>query len=224
MKILCLNVWKGALKKDIYAFIQRQVPTIGVFCLQEVEEPFREITPILDDFEEFHAQKVTGIERFDQSIFVRKSLKVQDSGTVLKEVENVGLGVWVTLVNGTGQITLCNYHGMPRPGEKNDNPERLMASEALVEFGLHKSPAVVMGDFNLRETTESVAMFGKRGFRDLIKEYNIETTRNHHNWEKYEDKQMYSDYVFVGPEVEVKNFEVLPDIVSDHQPLLVEIQ
>jgi endonuclease/exonuclease/phosphatase family metal-dependent hydrolase len=226
MNILCLNVWNGGhLTDEVAAFLSKWASRIDIFCLQEVEESFRELSPILDNFNEFHAKKQTRGDRFDQSIFVRKTLHVEEYGNLLEETDGTGLGQWVTIINGGKKLTVCNFHGMPRPGDKRDTRERIFASEFLMQWGRDTVPCIIMGDFNLRETSESVEMFERNGFRNLIKEFKIETTRNHHVWDQYpNDVLMYSDYAFVSPEVEVVHFEVLPDIVSDHQPLLLEIQ
>ena len=37
------------------------------------------------------------------------------------------------------------------------------------------------------------------------------------------NRKKYADYVFASNNIEIKNFKVLPDEVSDHRPLLVEI-
>jgi hypothetical protein len=157
---------------------------------------------------------------------VRESYVVRRTSTALGHVPNTGDSLEVVCTSERAAYWISNVHGVSRPGDKLDTPERILASDILIEEGGKKGGMnrIILGDFNLNENTESIALFEKNGFRNLIKEYNIKTTRNHHIWDKFpNDKQMYSDYVFVGPEVEVKNFEVLPDIVSDHQPLFLEV-
>ena len=68
-------------------------------------------------------------------------------------------------------------------------------------------------------------MFQKYGYLDLIKKFGIKTTRNEVAWENYPDnKQYFSDYVFVNPEAKIKSFSV-PDLeISDHLPLILEIE
>jgi endonuclease/exonuclease/phosphatase family metal-dependent hydrolase len=84
---------------------------------------------------------------------------------------------------------------------------------------------IIGGDLNLMPDTESVRMFAANGYRDLIAEFKIPTTRNRLVWDKFPDsKQYYSDYVFVSPEVKVREFSVPNNEISDHLPLIVDIQ
>ncbi len=56
------------------------------------------------------------------------------------------------------------------------------------------------------------------GLRNLIKEYGITSTRTSF----YTKPEKFADYMLVSPGVEVKDFKVLPDEVSDHSPLYLE--
>lgn len=71
---------------------------------------------------------------------------------------------------------------------------------------------------------ESIRMFEKNNYRDLIKDFHITTTRNRIALDKYPgNERLFSDYVFVSSGVSVKGF-LVPDVeISDHLPLLVEI-
>jgi endonuclease/exonuclease/phosphatase family metal-dependent hydrolase len=83
-------------------------------------------------------------------------------------------------------------------------------------------PKIICGDFNILPDTESVAIL-ENGMRNLVKEFAIESTRTplyrHYN---NPDEPNFADYVFVSPDVNVMKFTVLPDVVSDHSPLLLE--
>ena len=54
--------------------------------------------------------------------------------------------------------------------------------------------------------------------KNLIKEYKVTTTRSHF----YTKEHKFADYILVSPEIEVKKFEVIQDVVSDHLPLMLE--
>ena len=56
--------------------------------------------------------------------------------------------------------------------------------------------------------------------RNLVKEYEITSTRTSF-YKKSEDK--HADYIFVSNGIEVKDFRVLPEEVSDHSALYLEI-
>lgn len=228
MKIVCLNTWHGGrLKSEITRFIESLAPSVDVFCFQEVDPPFDPIMATLRPyFNEVRNEKVVNSEvTLFQAILVRKDLPITASGSALQDVPATGLDLWVSIETQDGPLFICNYHGHPYPGEKLDNAERLFASRMLIEKAKnHAGPKIIMGDFNLLETTESIRMFEENEFQDLIKEYKIPTTRNHYVWDQHPTKQCHSDYAFVSKGVNVVNFEVPPNIVSDHQPLILEIE
>lgn len=72
---------------------------------------------------------------------------------------------------------------------------------------------------------ESIQAFAKAGYRDLIHEYKIPTTRNHFSWDLYPNAPyLFSDYVFIDPAIQVKSFSVPNVEVSDHLPMILEIE
>lgn len=79
-------------------------------------------------------------------------------------------------------------------------------------------PQVLCGDLNLTPNNESLNLL-TQGRRNLIEEYGVGTTRPHHT---SESGTGYCDYAIVTPDLNVINFEVLPDVVSDHLALLLE--
>lgn len=227
MKILSLNTWHGGyLKEEIAEFIARMAPSLDVLCLQEMDIPIRGIIdPLLAEFTEVQSSKQADKGRYQLSVLVRKDLIVYEWGAVLHDVPNTGLGLWVAVSCNDERYVVCNYHGKPYPGVKTDDPDRLRASQTLIDFGKTRAEQhIFIGDFNLLETTTSISMFSDVGYTDLIQAYSIETTRNHHSWDAHPgSKQLHSDFAFVSDNVRIVAFEVLPDIVSDHQPLLLEI-
>jgi endonuclease/exonuclease/phosphatase family metal-dependent hydrolase len=59
---------------------------------------------------------------------------------------------------------------------------------------------------------------------NLIRNYGIKTTRNELTWKKYPDSpQYYADYVFIKNEISIKKFEVPRLLISDHEPMILEI-
>ncbi len=118
---------------------------------------------------------------------------------------------------------IANVHGLARPG-KQDNPGRITQSERILKtLAVLDGVKIIGGDFNLNPDTKSVRLFEEAGYQNLIKNYNIKTTRNEVAWAKHPGKELaYSDYVFVKGAV-VAAFEVPQEIVSDHQPMIVTI-
>ena len=86
----------------------------------------------------------------------------------------------------------------------------------------------MMGDLNLLPQTESVALFERAGYRNLITEYNIKTTRGtlmRKLYPQFEHGpygfQEFADYTFMSSDLEVQSFEV-PDVpISDHLPMIL---
>lgn len=80
------------------------------------------------------------------------------------------------------------------------------------------NPKILCGDFNLNPDTESLSIIEK-GMKNLIKDYSITSTRT----SLYEKPGKFADYCFISPDIEVKDFKVLPEEVSDHAALYLEI-
>lgn len=142
---------------------------------------------------------------------------------------DTGQILWARIQDSHGkQYLVATVHGLfldmrdPSPA-KGDTSERIEQSRRILDFIKQQNcPSVVIGDFNLRPETKSIAMLSG-DMRNLITEYGITNTRNveYADMEKYKD--YIADYAFVSKEVQVKNFTVLPDVVSDHAPLLLEL-
>lgn len=154
-------------------------------------------------------------------VFVHKYKGYVPEGDVGEHARNIQ---YVSLNRESGPLTVINFHGLwtshPQGKGKQDIPDRLEQSERIVEF-IEKIdyPVVLIGDFNLLPTTESIKKFENAGLRNLIQEYGITSTRTSY----YPKPEQYADYAFVSPTLEVKDFKVLPDEVSDHAPLFIDI-
>jgi endonuclease/exonuclease/phosphatase (EEP) superfamily protein YafD len=228
MKILSLNIWNGGILADeVKSFLLSKKPDIDVLCLQETEEPSALIiADFAHDFTIRENRRKQGEYRYDLTMLVRNTISIDSYGVLLDTDTDAGCAQWMTLKKDGRIYFVANVHGVPHPGDKFDTSERLNASNILIQEGeKHEGIKIFMGDFNLNEHSESVALFERNGYRNLIKEYNIETTRNHHCWDRYDRNrpQLHSDYAFVSPQASIKHFEVFPDIVSDHQPLFLEV-
>ena len=139
---------------------------------------------------------------------------------------------YVQFVVGGKQLTICNLHGVSQPGDKLDSLDRLAQSQKVLDFVSKQSgEKIIIGDFNLLPNTESIAMFEKAGFKDLIKEFSIKTTRGslikklkpQHGTGSY-GWQEFADYVFISSGIQVSNF-IVPDLpISDHLPLILEFE
>jgi endonuclease/exonuclease/phosphatase family metal-dependent hydrolase len=119
------------------------------------------------------------------------------------------------------KLSVINFHGLWDSYSKNDSEERLAQAKKVADF-LKKinTDMVLCGDFNMRPETESLKVIEKVGLKNLIKEFNILSTRTSY----YTKPCKYADYCLVSPNVKVRDFKVLPDEVSDHSALFLEIE
>ena len=113
---------------------------------------------------------------------------------------------------------VCNLHGHWTPNFKGDNPARLEQSKNIKKLlDGFDGAKILCGDFNVAPDTKSMAIL-ETSMRNLIKEHKITSTRSHF----YTKEVKFADYIMVSPGIQVKKFEVIQDIVSDHLPLLLE--
>lgn len=229
MKIIFLNAWHGRQAEDLASFLKQQAPTTDIFCFQEVSGEMHELCwNNLKGYKfAFTNKHVNENDGFTQGIYIKNSVPILDSGTVGEQEPMIGLGQYVQVMSGHRRFNICNFHGMSRPVDKLDHPDRLRQSEYLLTiFDNLNDLTIIGGDFNMFPQTKSIHMFEQNGYVDLIKKFGVTNTRNHLAWDRFPDnpKQYFSDYVFVTPGVKVKSFEVPDNEVSDHLPLILQFE
>ena len=139
---------------------------------------------------------------------------------------------YVQLNIGERLLTICNVYGASWPTNKLDSADRLLQSQKILDFVLAQpGEKIIAGDFNLLPNTRSIMMFEENGFRNLIKDFNISTTRGstikklkpelglgEHGW------QEFADYTFISSGIKPIQFTV-PDLpISDHLPMILEFK
>lgn len=230
MKIVYLNAWDGESRSEITKYLQTQASTTDVFCFQEAFDNMKALcNDILVDYTAYIDEKTStgreGTFTFCQATYIRKEITVTSSGSILQGQPDCGLGTYIEIAQEEKRTFICNFHGMSRPVDKLDNPSRLLQSQMLIDCFKDKERVVIGGDFNSFPETENIGMFAEAGYRDLIKEFAIKTTRNRLVWERYPDtKQYYSDYIFIAPGVTLQEFIVPNNEASDHLPLELTIE
>lgn len=232
MKTVFLNAW-NARRPEIGEYITEQAQTTDVFCFQEAYETMQALcAKLLPDYVVYQDYKSTSEgDTFAQATYVHKRHTVVSFGSILKDVPNTGLGLYVEIEGDKGEegqngrtVVIGNAHGISRPGDKLDTPNRIIQSQELITFFgpffESESEIIIGGDLNLFPKTESLGMFEQAGYTDLIKKLGITTTRNQHAWDRHpNNKQYYSDYTFISSSVELVSFEVPHNLISDHLPL-----
>jgi len=228
MKIIFLNAWGGQVE-SIKKFILDQSTDTDIFCFQESYNSKSQIFCLdwLKDYQYFIDKKrINQKDEFVNCTFVKKNFSVSNIKTIGQGDLNIGLGLFTKIeISNNKIINLCNVHGHARPGDKQDNPDRLHQSQLIIDFFKNLTGLkIIGGDFNLDFGTKSVQMFEDNGFKNLIKEFKIQTTRNEMSWRKYKNKQLFADYVFVSPDIKIKKFSVPNNEISDHLPLILEFE
>lgn len=226
MKIVFLNVWRGEVRESLADFLRAHAANTDVFCFQEASPEFRALCrELLAGFEERNERKHESDDEFyEQSTYVKPGITVLSSESLLQDEEACGLALSVTLSVDGKTVTVCNVHGVSQPGQKLDDPGRLKQSrEIIASLEKKEGCKIIGGDFNLMPETESVRMFAKKGYRDLIQEFRIGNTRNELSWAMYQNKQYYSDYAFLGEGMKVEEFSVPYNEISDHLPLILRV-
>jgi len=251
MKLLTLNTWGGRYDLDGLLQFFKKHTDVDVFCLQEVwnggeefirnnfpQEKFdivswnllQRIAEVLPDYQYFFHPSC--LDFYGVAIFIKKDILVESEGDVFIYKEHgyysthrVGEHArnlqYVNTNTPKGKLLVFNLHGLWVEQGKGDTPDRLEQSEKILNFlqGIN-APLILCGDFNLSLETESIKMLEKSGLKNLVRDFGVTTTRT----SLYTGKDPFADYIFVSKDVEVTDFQVLPDEVSDHSALLVEFE
>ena len=223
---------------------------VDIFCLQEVwnggENMLKEksagsglakrVTTLLSDIQsalpEYQVSYRPHFHDFyGLALFSKKELEIVDEGELyiyrekgfISDTEfgnHARILQFATLKTENGLQTIVHLHGLWNGKGKGDSEDRLIQSDRIVQFlSKLQNPFVVVGDFNLRPDTESIKILENLGLHNLITEYKIVSTRT----SLYTKPELFADYAFVSDGIEVLDFKVLPDEVSDHAPLYLEI-
>lgn len=142
----------------------------------------------------------------------------------IPEGEDVGLHArsvqYITVKKGENNLTVLNFHGLWNGKGKGDSEDRIVQSQRIISMVKEIPNEIVFcGDFNLLPETRSLKMLEEFGLSNLISRYGITSTRT----SLYTKPDTFADYIFVTKGISVKECRVLPDEVSDHAPLLIEI-
>ena len=227
MKLIFLNCWHSKLENELEKFVLERAPTTDIFLFQEANEPMQEICArIIPSYQKVLAKKLVNDknEYYFQATYVHPDFGVTESKILSEGGLDFGLGIYTKIKKGNTDLHICNFHGPANPINKLDSSERLAQSKRLIDFFKELGgQKIIGGDFNLLPEAESVKMFKQNGFIDLIEKYKISTTRNRLAWDKFEVHYYFSDFVFVSPDILVNDFSCPNLEISDHLPMILEI-
>ncbi len=242
MKLISLNIWGGRIKEPLLNFLKNSQDT-DIFCFQELynkaktkmsDDPreaslniFSELQELLPNYATYFRPQIETV--FGIGIFIKKGINVLEEGdiTIHHVPKYSGSGgdhsrnmQWIKCAIGETVYTIMNVHGLWNGKGKTDTPERIAQSQRIRKFmDSITGQKILCGDFNLRPDTKSIEIVAN-GMNNLVKTFYIKSTRT----SLYGKVEQFADYIFVSPDVNVKEFKVLPDEVSDHSPLFLEIE
>ena len=241
MKIISLNIWGGRCGNEKLQDFFKKYKDVDIFALQEVYngatkpvvEDKGDQLSIYTDIQKTLSEHVGYFKPVKQgygiAMFVKKSIPVLNEGDILiYEVLNYVTGAnhsrnlqYVEVEVNNTKYTVANVHALWNGQGKGDSENRLIQSDIILNFlkGV-KTPYILTGDLNLRPDTESLKKFENFGLRNLIKEYGITSTRT----TLYTKPEKFGDYTFVSDGIKVKNFQILPEEVSDHVAMFMELE
>lgn len=249
MKIIFLNTWAARLQKPLLEFLENHKDDVDVFCFQEV---FNKHTGKTSDYintdegdtdtadtfkkiltgHNMYYCPIDAIGTYGLAMFLKKDIEVVEHNSIflysnpnyncedLTSDHNRKMQ-WVKLKNTKHEeFLVVHVHGFWSNLGKEDTSERIVQSEIIKDFLVqYKNEAVILGgDFNLNPDTKSINILDQHMI-NLIRENNILTTRT----SVHTGRSKFADYVFVSPSVAVQDFKVLPDVVSDHAILFVDV-
>lgn len=246
MKLITLNVWGGLKKKELQEFFLKYKDKTDIFCLQEVNHDAEDKnTDFPDDNHTFLGDTAAVLGNYDYyfhpsiedhyglASFAHKELNVVAEGDeFVSGVQGETYDLegdkdhprnvqYLEIEQGTDNVLIHNFHGMWTKEGKIDTPKRIQqaknVAEHLQDQGL---PQIICGDFNTRPDTESMEIIEAVGLRNLVNEYGVTDTRT----KFYEKEERFADYILVSEGVQVNDFKVLPDVVSDHAPLYLDFE
>ncbi|TAL58487.1 MAG: endonuclease/exonuclease/phosphatase family protein [Legionella sp.] len=240
MKLITLNLWGGHLRNALFKFI-RQYKDVDIFCFQEVYHNahravayedrekslniFSDLQKLLPNHYAIFKPAVENV--YGIGMLLKNSIDIIGEGdiNIHQKQHFPGIGLnhnrnlqWVECEVNKQIYSILNVHGLWNGKGKGDTPERIAQSQRIRHFmDTIATPKILCGDFNLRPETESMKIL-EAGMINLITLNDIHSTRTHY----YTKPEKYADYILTSPEIQVKQFAVLSEEVSDHCPLLLD--
>ncbi len=241
MKILQLNVWMGKVEGNLRRFLETN--KFDVICMQEVFASqsrethlsrlcfdLSQILKFSDMGYHFYSPNwggeiAGGDLEWGNLVISRIPITETHSEFIWGEYHNntilgqdIGNNLNIQIVKLENGITVVNHHGFWRPQPMGDK-ESIKAFEKVSQIVKSLTgPVVMCGDLNI--VHESPAMRPLDFLRDLTYENNIKNTLS---GLKY-NGDVPCDHILVNDQIEVMDFRVYSDLVSDHLALSADFK
>lgn len=252
LKILTLNIFEGGIYfPNILKLLKREQPDI--FCLQEVynginvtlPEYYQSMNVLQTEFPQYHSHfspellAITvegkldlGNATFSRFPILKKQTDFFDipygehpQVSPVHDYSKYPQNMQTSVIDIEGKkLHVFNVHGIWGT-DGDDNSERLKMSKVITHQIHGKKPAMLMGDFNVQANTKTIKNIEKH-MQNVFKE-DLTTSFNlaHKDLEKYPGYETaVVDMFFVSKDVKVITKSVPDDDVSDHLPLLCEVE
>jgi len=242
MKVISLNIWGGHLYQPLIQFFKYN-HDVNIFCLQEVYHNAIEVVSTEDRFH--HLNILEALSKilpyhhvsfcpvvnnsYGLAMLIHQDVEVlmEDTLMIYENPDYIGKGPTHKRVlqfmkcQFQGEIySIANVHGLWNGKGKGDSQARIKQSNIISGFinADLNAKKIICGDFNLRPETQSMKILEKNMI-NLINKFDITSTRTRF----YPKEEQYADYILVSQDVRVGEFKVLPDEVSDHKALLLDV-
>jgi len=245
MRLITLNIWGGMIYDPLINFLKERAKNVDIFCFQEVfNNPpgvpsrvqtkkipilniYSDLKELLPEFNDHIHPTQEGEESL--AMFIKNTLPIDIVGEIFvyrwknamegNDASTYGINIeYFQTHQGDKKYTVCNLHGHWTPQYKGDNPARIEQSKNIKKFlDEIDGKKILCGDFNVAPETKSMDIL-EGSMKNLIKENGVTSTRSHY----YPGEIKFADYILVSPDIQVKEFKVLQDVVSDHLPLYLE--
>lgn len=245
MKLLQLNIWEGKLLKQVLDFIEQEQPDI--LCLQEVFSCKGNIKlpdMMFDSLEQI--QHRTGYKHtffssiftalyagvpadFGMAIISRYPLENQQAmfthgsynpdQTAENYAPNSRILQLCSITAGSTPFYLANHHGHwePTPLGSTTTIEKMQLVKTKLQTA--PSPLIFTGDLNI--TPESPAM---RVFDDFLEDLTATHQVRDTLSQLGKVPDVPCDHILISSEIQVRDFRVCDELVSDHKALILEFE
>lgn len=240
MKLITLNLWGGHLRNPLLKFIHEH-KDVDFFCLQEVYHNahrtvvyedherslhiFSDLQKLLPNHYAIFKPAVENV--YGIAMLIKNNIDILGEGEInIHEKQHYpGIGLnhsrnlqWIECEFNNQIYSILNVHGLWNGQGKTDTPERIAQSIRIRHFmDTINTPKILCGDFNLRPETQSMQIL-ENGMNNLVSLHEVQTTRTRY----YTKSEKFADYILTSPEINVNQFQVMTEEVSDHCPLFLE--
>ena len=240
MKIMTLNVWQGRLERVLLKHLE----TLGVdlACMQEAVQydgrsgglvsSYQTVQKSLKAdhafFSPLNSLALGSRELVNGNVIYSKFPFAKTETTFTRgefkadfdfDADDYNIRAFqhcVVPVKGK-QLHVLNHHGHHIDAHKNGDDETERQVKIVLDYiSQLDGPVIMCGDFNLAPESQSIQLISRQ-LRNLPVENGLKTTRS-----KLTYKNEVCDYIFVSDDIQVNDFHMIDETISDHNALVLD--